>query len=87
MSTEDDELRRLKASHTAIEDALQAHLNELEIEGLLTGWVLVASLTHLGGDEDYDALYSSQSDGLSKWSHIGMLMSSLETIKDYGLQP
>lgn len=79
-------MKKLKASHAAIEDAIQGHLNELEIDGLMTGWTVTVSLAHLDGDDEFDALYNTQSDGLSKWAHIGMLTSSLDSVKEYGLQ-
>lgn len=85
MSDENDDMKRLKASHAAIEDAVREHITELEIDGVLTGWSVVVSIASMQEDEEYDALYRTQSDGLSKWAHIGMLTSALESEKNQGL--
>jgi hypothetical protein len=86
MAEESDELKALKASHGKIEEAIQGHLSELGIDGLLTGWVLAVAVTSFDGDDDFDGLYSTQSDGLSKWTQIGMLVSALDSAKIDGLR-
>lgn len=87
MNFEDDELKKIKASHRGVEDAIQLHLNDLGIHGLVTGWTLsIALASNDEAGDEIDSLYTTQSEGLSRWSHIGMLISSLDSIKDYGEQ-
>lgn len=81
----EDAIKRLKASHGAIEEALQGHMNELEIDGVLTNWVIVAAITAFEDGDELDCLYTTQSDGISKWTHIGMLTSALDSTKRDGV--
>lgn len=80
--TDEAEDKTLKISHAAIEDAIRHHMNALEINGILTGWVLGASITHFDEGEEYDGLYSTTSDSLSKWANIGITTMMLDSAKD-----
>jgi hypothetical protein len=80
--TDDAEEKALKISHAAIEDAIREHMQALEINGILTGWVLGASITHFDEGEEYDGLYSTTSDSLSKWANIGITTMLLDGAKD-----
>lgn len=80
-----ESLEALKASHDAIDKAICEHIAELEIDGLVTGWTVVASIASVEGDHELDGLYSSQSNGLSKWALVGLLTVALESAKTEGL--
>lgn len=82
---ESDAMKAIKTTHGKIEDAIQEHVTALQIDGVLTGWSVVVSLASVQEDDEFDALYRTQSDGLSKWAHIGMLTSALESEKTQGV--
>lgn len=79
--TEEEELAALKASHGKIDDAIRDHISELGVEGLVTGWFLGASVTTFDEGEEYDGLYATQSEGLSKWTLIGLATKVLDSAK------
>lgn len=82
--SEEEEIKALKASHGKIDDAIREHITELGIEGLVTGWFLGAAVTTFDGEDDYDGLYATQSDGLSKWTLIGLATMVLQAAKGEG---
>lgn len=80
----EDELKALKTTHNQIETAIGEHMAALELPGFLTGWIVTATITSLEEGEEFDGLYQTHSDGLTKWSHIGMLVSALDSAKEGG---
>lgn len=82
MTDDNAEEIALKRGHAAIEDAIRDHLRLLEVEGILTGWVVGASITHFDEGDEYDGLYSTTSESLSKWANIGIVTMMLDAAKD-----
>lgn len=88
MSVEDSEtFKEIRASHDLIDTAIREHVEKIGIEGIITGWVLTAAITSFDEDaEELDGLYSTQSNGLSKWPMIGMLRIALKSAEEEGFQ-
>lgn len=74
-----------KDSHAAVEDAIRQHLTDCGVSGIATGWYLVAAVTDFAEGTELDGLYTTNSDGLSKWSRVGLLSVALkqEMEEDY----
>jgi hypothetical protein len=83
--SDESKFEAAKASHDAIDKAICQHISDLGIEGLTTGWTIVASIASVEGDHELDGMYSSQSNGLSKWALVGLLTVALESAKTEGL--
>lgn len=73
-----------KQSHDAIEDAVRQHITDLEIEGVVTGWVIAISIAAMDDGDEFDMMYSTHSAGLSKWAEIGLLSVTLDGAKRDG---
>lgn len=73
-----------KKSHDAIDDAIRQHLSDLDIPGICTGWVVVTSISAMEEEDEFDMMYSTQSDGLTKWAQVGLLTMSLDGAKRDG---
>lgn len=84
MTDSEDKVEARKKSHSAIEDAIRQHLADLEIPGILTGWTVSTSISAMEDGEEMDMMYSTQSDGLSKWALVGLLTMSLDGAKRDG---
>ena len=82
--TEDEQIKAVKASHNAIDEAVSRHCADLGIEGFVTGWTLTASIASVDAEVEYDGLYSTQSDGLNKWHLIGLLNMALKGATEDG---
>jgi hypothetical protein len=82
---EDDLVKAAKESHAAIDDAVREHLGNVGITGIGTGWILVVAVTDFDDGDELDGMLSTNSDGLSKWSKIGLLSTALhqEQIEGY----
>lgn len=74
-----------KESHAAIDDAVRAHLKDVGVSGITTGWVLITSVTDFTEEAELDGLYMTASDGLNKWAKIGLMTVALgqETDEEY----
>lgn len=85
MSDNDDKLNaKARQSHSAIEDAARQHVADLEVRGVVTGWCIAISISAVEDGEEFDMMYSTHSDGLSKWAQVGLLTMSLDGAKRDG---
>lgn len=76
--------KALKESHNLLDDAVRGHVAAVGVEGLVTGWVLVAAVAEYTETDELDGMWSSTSDGLSKWVHVGLLDMALHNAKRDG---
>jgi hypothetical protein len=80
----DNEKAILKATHSAIDDAVRSHIESVGVDGIVTGWTLTASVASVDDGEEYDGMYTTTSDGLTKWSHVGLLSVALKNAHSDG---
>lgn len=84
MSDEQDDEKALKASHNLLDDAVRSHVSKVGVEGLVTGWVLIAAVAEYTETDELDGMWCSTSDSLSKWVHVGLLDMALHNAKRDG---
>lgn len=80
--TDSDDDKTLKLTHDGIEDAIRSHLTALEIDGFVTGWTLGVAITHFEEGEEYDGIFATTSNSLSKWTNIGLTTMMLDSAKE-----
>lgn len=80
----ESKIKAAKKSHDDIDAAICQHVSDLGIDGIVTGWNIVASIASIDGETEFDGMYSSQSNGLSKWSLIGLLRMALKGAEEDG---
>lgn len=76
--------RKAKQSHDEIENAICQHIADIGIEGIVTGWTISASIAMMEGESEFDGMYTTQSNAMSKWQLIGLLVMALRGAQEDG---
>lgn len=83
---EESIIKAARESRNVLDEAVRQHMKDVDVTGLITGWVLIAAVTDFTDEgTETDGMFATNSDGLTKWSRVGLLSVALaqETNEEY----